>query len=63
MKILISKTWRAAFHIIYGVENVELWHRHSIDNLTWGNWALFGTDNDGFYQLYSVMADAVGNRK
>jgi hypothetical protein len=27
-----------------GVENVELWYRHSQDNSTWGNWTLFGID-------------------
>ncbi|MEW6593136.1 MAG: hypothetical protein AB1305_05655, partial [Candidatus Hadarchaeota archaeon] len=29
------------------VENVELWHRHSADNSTWGNWRLFGIDENG----------------
>ncbi|MEW6222690.1 MAG: hypothetical protein AB1476_05230 [Candidatus Hadarchaeota archaeon] len=27
--------------------SVELWYRYSADNLTWGNWRLFGVDENG----------------
>jgi hypothetical protein len=57
-----------------GVENVELWFRHSLDNSTWGNWTLFGTDTgalwswdftfpdgDGYYEFFTIANDSAGN--
>ncbi|MDI6916316.1 MAG: Ig-like domain-containing protein [Thermoplasmatales archaeon] len=57
-----------------GVASVELWHRYSTNNATWGSWTLFGTDtatpwswnftfpnSDGYYQFYSRARDNVTN--
>jgi len=59
-----------------GVENVELWYRHSSGNLTWGEWIMFGADTeapwewqftapsgDGYYEFYSIAFDRAGNRE
>jgi parallel beta-helix repeat protein len=56
------------------VEDVELWYRHSNDNLTWSPWILFETDSmfpwnwnfnfpmeNGFYEFYSVATDTPSN--
>ena len=56
------------------MENVELWYRYSTDNLGWGSWTSFGTDNDnsdgwswsftgsdGYYEFYSIARDNDGN--
>jgi len=79
----IENYWRASTPVaiaatvsdgLGGVESVELWYRTSPDNLTWGEWALFGADddnsdgwgwdfegNDGYYEFYSVARDAASN--
>ena len=57
-----------------GVAKVELWYRHSTDNLTWGPWTLYGVDTaapwswsfdaplgDCYYEFYSIAIDVAGN--
>jgi len=57
-----------------GVENVELFYRHSPDNSSWGEWRPYGIrygessswdftapDGDGFYEFCSVATDGAGN--
>ena len=57
-----------------GVENVALWYRYSTDNAAWGNWLVFGTDDekpyewefnaqneDGYYEFYTIATDQAGN--
>ncbi|MDI6916392.1 MAG: CARDB domain-containing protein [Thermoplasmatales archaeon] len=57
-----------------GVYWVELFYRYSVDNVSWGNWVLFGkdyatpwgwsfnaTEGDGYYQFYSIATDYAGN--
>jgi PGF-pre-PGF domain-containing protein len=58
------------------VVRVELWYRYSIDNENWGDWKLFGTDEnaadnwswsftapegDGYYEFYSLATDDENN--
>jgi flagellar hook assembly protein FlgD len=59
-----------------GAENVSLHYCYSVDNESWGDWALYGSDNngsdgwswrftapenDGYYEFYSLAVDAAGN--
>ncbi|MCG2826184.1 MAG: Ig-like domain-containing protein, partial [Thermoplasmatales archaeon] len=59
---------------VSGLASVELWHRYSTDNSTWGGWSLFGTDTaspwswsfnfpngTGYYQFYSRAKDNATN--
>ncbi|MDI6917106.1 MAG: DUF835 domain-containing protein [Thermoplasmatales archaeon] len=56
-----------------GVKNVTLWYRYSSNNISWGDWTLFGTDTSpswewsfdwpngtGHYQFYSIAIDNLG---
>jgi hypothetical protein len=53
---------------------VQLWHRYSADNATWGSWSMYANDTaspfswsytcpsgQGFYQFYSLACDSFGN--
>jgi len=57
-----------------GTKFVELWFRHSTDNVTWTSWTLFSADSlapyalsftaplgTGYYQFYSIAVDMVYN--
>ncbi len=57
-----------------GLDQINIYYRRSSDNLTWtdyfshryaeennGSWSFKMPSNDGFYQLYSVARDVVGN--
>jgi surface protein len=60
-----------------GLKNVYLYYRYSPDNISFGGWTLFGTDNDpwsipiqfsftfsngtGYYQFYSIAKDNATN--
>ena len=59
-----------------GVDTVKLYYRFSLDNTTWSDWTLYGTDTDGsdgwkwtfdfpdgmgYYQFYSIATDKAGN--
>ncbi|MCG2826139.1 MAG: Ig-like domain-containing protein, partial [Thermoplasmatales archaeon] len=57
-----------------GLASVELWHRYSTDNVSWGGWSLFGTDTvspwswsfgfsngTGYYEFYSRARDNATN--
>ncbi|MFQ6106117.1 MAG: hypothetical protein ACE5QF_00810 [Thermoplasmata archaeon] len=57
-----------------GIDTVELFYRHSTDNASWGMWTSFAVDTgspwswsfdfpggEGFYQLYSMGVDNLGN--
>jgi len=59
-----------------GVANVSLYYCFSLDNSTWSDWTLYGTDTDGsdgwnwtfdfpdgmgYYQFYSIATDKAGN--
>jgi len=59
-----------------GVDTVKLYYRFSLDNSTWSDWTLYGTDTNGsdgwnwtfdfpdgmgYYQLHSIATDKAGN--
>jgi len=59
-----------------GLDAVELWYRHSLDNATWGQWNMFGNDTNaadgwfwsfdfldgqGHYRFYTRAWDRLGN--
>ncbi|MEW6222826.1 MAG: DNRLRE domain-containing protein [Candidatus Hadarchaeota archaeon] len=59
-----------------GVKSVSLYYRYSLDNLTWGEWKLYGVDGgkpwrwefdapegDGYYEFRSAASDAAGNEE
>ncbi|MEM2907958.1 MAG: DNRLRE domain-containing protein, partial [Candidatus Hadarchaeales archaeon] len=59
-----------------GVAEVKLYYRHSLDNSSWGDWALFASDDEppwswdfdfpggeGYYEFYTVALDIAGNEE
>jgi hypothetical protein len=58
-----------------GIKEVALYYNFSLDNISWGSWTLFGTNDtigpynwsftaplgDGYYQFYSIAIDNENN--
>jgi hypothetical protein len=80
----ISKVIRADTHNVTAeaydgetkIENVTLWYRFSKDNVTWGNWTEYETDQqapwlwndvspegEGYYEFYTVAMDSGENQE
>ncbi len=56
-----------------GIGNVNLWSRHSFDNISWGTWESFKVDyaspwswnfifsSGGYFEFFSIATDITGN--